>query len=174
MAGQPEVKPFRPCISCRFDWTRDSLSQVVASHPVMVRLTAACSFKLKMFKFSNRKGKARQYVAVWERYVFARFMSVCAKACVCARTGWTCYIGHVSSEQGLVWRDMRVPMCLWACFCGLNPRTAPQLFVNKFRAPLGYRRGLVRGIFFRSLGTASRGAQMKSTKRKSLIYNGAT
>ena len=29
-----------------------------------------------MFKFSNRKGKARQYVAVWERYVFARFMSV--------------------------------------------------------------------------------------------------
>ena len=70
------VAPSGPCISCRFNRTRDGLSQVVARRPVMVGLTAACSFRLKMFKFSNRKGKARQYVAIWERYVFARFMSV--------------------------------------------------------------------------------------------------
>ena len=40
---------------------------------------------------------------------------------------------------------MRVPVCLSACFCGLNPRTVPQLSLNKFRAPLGYR-GLVLGL----------------------------
>ena len=53
---------------------------------------------------------------------------------------------------------MRVPVCLSACFCGLNPRTVPQLSLNKLRAPLGYR-GLVLGLnvscFFRSLGTSS-------------------
>ena len=37
---------------------------------------------------------------------------------------------------------MRVPVCFSACFCGLNPRTVPQLSLNKFRASLGYR-GLV-------------------------------
>ena len=60
---------------------------------------------------------------------------------------------------------MRVPVCLSACFCGLNPRTAPQLSRNKFRAPLSYR-GLVLGLnvsyFFRSLGT-SNGARAEQT-----------
>ena len=36
-------------------------------------------------------------------------------------------------------------VCLSACFCGFNPRTVPQLSLNKFRAPLGYR-GLVLGL----------------------------
>ena len=40
---------------------------------------------------------------------------------------------------------MLVPVCLSAYFCGLNPRTVPQLSLNKFRAPLGYR-GLVLGL----------------------------
>ena len=61
---------------------------------------------------------------------------------------------------------MCVPMCLSACFCELNPRTVPQLSLNKFRAPLGYR-GLVLGLnvfyFFRSLGTAS-GARAEQTR----------
>ena len=61
---------------------------------------------------------------------------------------------------------MRVPVCLSACFCVLNPRTVPQLSLNKFRAPLGYR-GLVLGLnvsyFFRSLGT-SNGARAEQTQ----------
>ena len=61
---------------------------------------------------------------------------------------------------------MRVPVCMSACFCGLNPRTIPQLSLNKFRAPLGYR-GLVLGLnvscFFRSLGT-SNGARAEQTR----------
>ena len=40
---------------------------------------------------------------------------------------------------------MRVPVCLSACFCGLNHRTVPQLSLNKFRAPHGHR-GLVLGL----------------------------
>ena len=56
---------------------------------------------------------------------------------------------------------MRVPVCLFACFCGLNPRTVPHPSLNKFRAPLGYR-GLMLELnvsyFFRSLG-ASNGAR---------------
>ena len=62
-----------------------------------------------------------------------------------------------------------MPVCLSACFCGLNPRTVPQLSLNKFRAPLSYS-GLVLGLnvsdFFRSLGT-SNGARAKPSKRKS-------
>ena len=65
---------------------------------------------------------------------------------------------------------MRMPVCLSACFsCGLNPRTVPQLSLNKFRAPLGYR-GLVLGLnmsyFFRSLGT-SNGARAEQTQQSS-------
>ena len=64
----------------------------------------------------------------------------------------------VSSDLGSASRDMRVPVCLSACFCGFNPRTVPQLSLNKFRAPLG-NRGLVLGLnvsyFFRSLGTSN-------------------
>ena len=33
----------------------------------------------------------------------------------------------------------RVPLCFSASFCGLNLRTVPQLSLNKFRVPLGYR-----------------------------------
>ena len=55
------------------------------------------------------------------------------------------------------------------CFCGLNPRTVPQLSLNKFRAHLGYR-GLVLGLnvscFFRSLGTSS-GEHVQSKTRPS-------
>ena len=40
---------------------------------------------------------------------------------------------------------MLVPVCFSASFCGLNLRTVPQLNLNKFRAPLGYR-GLVLGL----------------------------
>ena len=61
---------------------------------------------------------------------------------------------------------MRVPVCLSACFCGLNSKTVPQLSLNKFRAPLGYR-GLVLGLnvsnFFRSLGI-SNGARAEQTR----------
>ena len=57
-------------------------------------------------------------------------------------------------------------VCLSACFCGLNPRTVPQLSLIKFRAPLGYR-GLVLGLngsyFFRSLGT-SNGTRAEQTR----------
>ena len=61
------------------------------------------------------------------------------------------------------------PVCLSACFCGLNPRTVPQLSLNKFRVPQGYR-GLVQGLnvsclnFFRFLGTinGARAAERKS------------
>ena len=56
---------------------------------------------------------------------------------------------------------MRVSVCLSAYFCGLNPRTVPQMSLNKFRAPLGYR-GLV-SCFFRSLGTSS-GARAEQTR----------
>ena len=51
--------------------------------------------------------------------------------------------------------------CMFVCvflWVNLNPMTVPQLSLNKFRAPLGYR-GLVLGLkvsyFFRSLGTSS-------------------
>ena len=61
---------------------------------------------------------------------------------------------------------MRVPVCLSACFSGLNPRTVPHLSLIKFRAPLGYR-GLVLGLnvpyFFRSLGTCN-GARAEQTR----------
>ena len=60
-----------------------------------------------------------------------------------------------------------MPVCLFACFCGLNPRTVPQLSLIKFRAPLGYRAVLVLGLnvyyFFRSLGT-SNGARAEQTQ----------
>ena len=50
---------------------------------------------------------------------------------------------------------MLVCVFLWV---NLNPMTVPQLSLNKFSAPLGYR-GLVLGLkvsyFFRSLGTSS-------------------
>ena len=61
---------------------------------------------------------------------------------------------------------MRVSLCLSAGFFRLNPRTVPQLSLNKLRAPLGYR-GLVLGLnvsyFFRSLGT-SNGARAEQTR----------
>ena len=57
-----------------------------------------------------------------------------------------------------MWRDMRVSVCLSACFCGLNPRTVPQLSLNKFRAPLGYCSLVLElsvRVLFRSLGTSN-------------------
>ena len=59
-----------------------------------------------------------------------------------------------------------MPVCLSACFCGLNTRTVPQLSLNKFRAPLGYC-SLVLGLnvskFFRSLDISS-GAHAEQTR----------
>ena len=69
---------------------------------------------------------------------------------------------------------MRVPVCLSACFSGLNPRTVPHLSLIKFRAPLGYR-GLVLGLnvsyFFRSLGTSNgvRADQIRPTEVADII-----
>ena len=64
-----------------------------------------------------------------------------------------------------------VCLCAYAAasFCGLNPRTVPQLSLNKFRAPLG-NRGLVLGLnvsyFFRSFGTPN-GARAEPQTRPS-------
>ena len=59
-----------------------------------------------------------------------------------------------------------MPVCLFACFCGLNPRTVPQLSLIKYRAPRG-NRGLVLGLnvsyLYRSLGTSS-GARAEQTR----------
>ena len=80
-------------------------------------------------------------------------LCLCAKACSIRERGEPRVF--VSSELGQCDCDMRVPVCLFACFGGLNPRTVPQLSLSKFRAPLGYR-GLVLGLnvsnFFCSLG----------------------
>ena len=71
------------------------------------------------------------------------------------QTGRTACVCVERARVGVT-RHACVPVCLSACFCGLNPRTVPHLSVNKFRAPLGYR-GLVLRLnvsyFFRSLGT---------------------
>ena len=72
---------------------------------------------------------------------------------------------------------MLVPVCFSLSFCGLNLRIVPQLSLNKFRAPLGYR-GLVLGLnvgkpkrvlILSFFGTSSgaRGGRANSTKRKS-------
>ena len=72
---------------------------------------------------------------------------------------------------------MLVPVCFSASFCGLNLRTVPQLNLNKFRAPLGYR-GLVLGLnvgkpkralilSFFGTSNGARGGTANSTKRKS-------
>ena len=55
----------------------------------------------------------------------------------------------VSSQLGSVSVTYVTCVCLYQClserFSGLNARTVPQLCLNKFRAPLGYR-GLVPGL----------------------------
>ena len=120
----------------------------------------------------------RQHAVV----VLARFTGMflsdlwlCAKACFIRERGEPrvfklCRLSELGSVS--VTRHMRVPVCLFACFCGLNPRTVPHLSLSKFRAPLGYR-GLMLGLnvsyFFPSLGTlnGARAEQTQSTKRKS-------
>jgi len=106
----------------------------------------------------------QQYVAVLARFTgMFLFMSLCKSVCFICGRGERPRV-FVSSELGSVWRDMRVPVCLSACFCGLNPRTVPHLSLNKFRALLG-NRGLVLGLnvsyFFRSLGTPVEHVQSK-------------
>ena len=120
--------------------------------------TVACWFRQRMLKLIQKCQGSSSSILFGEIYrsVFVRFMSLCKGVCfVCGRGEPRVF---VSREVGSVWRDMRVPVCLSACFCGLNPRTVPQLSLNKFRAPQGYR-GLVLGLnvscFFRSLGTSS-------------------
>ena len=101
-------------------------------------------------------------------------MSLCKSVCFIRGRGERVF---VSSELGSVWRDMLVPVCFSASFCGLNLRTVPQLNLNKFRAPLGYR-GLVLGLnvgkpkralilSFFGTSNGARGGTANSTKRKS-------
>ena len=86
----------------------------------------------------------RQQSRFWRdlQVCFVRFMSLCKSVCFIRGRGEHVF---VSSELGSVWRDMLVPVCFSASFCGLNLRTVPQLSLNKFTAPLGYR-GLVLGL----------------------------
>ena len=70
-------------------------------------------------------------MSLWQKRVF--YTRTGRTACVwCTLMSWR--------ELGSVWRDVpRVPVCLSACLCGLNPRTVPQLSLNKFS-------GLVLGL----------------------------
>ena len=90
-------------------------------------------------------------------------MSLCKSVCFIRGRGEPRVF--VSSELSVTATCVCLHVRLSACFGGLNPRTVPQLNLNKFRAPLGYR-GLVLGLnvsyFFRSLGT-SNGARAKQT-----------
>ena len=98
---------------------------------------------------------ARQQQQFWRdlQVCFRQIYVFVQKHMFYTRTGRTT---RVCVEASSMWRDMRMPVRLSACFCGLNPRTVPQLSLNKFRPFLGYR-GLVLGLnvsySFRSLGT---------------------
>ena len=87
--------------------------------------------------------------------IFSSGLCLCAKAYVFIRGRGEPRVLIVGRARVSVTRHACICACL-ECFCGLNPRTIPQLSLNKFRAPLGYR-GLVLGLnvpyFFRSLGT---------------------
>ena len=90
-----------------------------------------------------RNGKAAVTVLARFTGMFLSDLCLRAKAYVLYADGANvCLL--VSSEMGSVWRDMLLPVCFSATFCGLNLRTV-QLSLDKLRAPLGYR-GLVLGL----------------------------
>ena len=100
---------------------------------------------------------ARQQQQFWrDLQVCSSDLCLCAKAYVLYADG----ANHAAClcRASSMGRDMRMPVCLSSCFRGLNPRTVPQLSLNKFRPSLGYR-GLVLGLnvsySFRSLGTSN-------------------
>ena len=113
------------CLSQVFSQSYDNISGVTAG--LLVR------FRLNILKLAQKwQGSSSSFGEIYG-YVFVRFMSLCKS--VYSRGEPRVF---VSSELGSVWHDMaRVPVCLSACFCGLNPRTVPHLSLNKFRAPLG-------------------------------------
>ena len=85
--------------------------------------------------------------------------------CLCAKA----YVSYADGANGRVClcRASKAGQCDATCVClctclrvfvsGIIPRTVPHLGLNKFRAPLGYRGGLVLGLnvsyFFGSLAT---------------------
>ena len=141
----------------------------------------ACWFRQKMLQLIQKyQGSSSSFSSARFTGLFLSDLCLCAKAYVIFVCGRGEPRVFVSSEVGpSVWRDMRVPVCLSVCFCGLNLRTLPQLSLNKFRAPLGYR-GLVLGLnvscfFSRSLGTSSGArAEQNSTKPGSRRHNYVT
>ena len=81
------------------------------------------------------------------RYGLVRFMSLCKSVCFIRGLG---ELGERPSVSVCVERATdgqcdATCVCLFACFCGLDPMTVPQLSLNKFRAPLCYR-GSVLGL----------------------------
>ena len=114
-----------------------------------------CWFRLNILKLIQKwQGSSSSFDEIY-RYVFVRCMSLCKSLCfICGRGEPPCLCR--ASYWGSVWRDMRVPLCLSACFFGLNPRTVPQMSLTKYRAPICYRGlmplGLNVSCFFRSLG----------------------
>ena len=122
VAGQPEAAPFVPCCSCSFYWPRDAFLKFSQSYDNISGVTAGLlvRFRLNILKFAQKwQGSSSSFGEIYG-YVFVRFMSLCKS--VCSRGEPRVF---VSSELGSVWHDMarRVPVCLSACFCGLNPRT---------------------------------------------------
>ena len=113
----------------------------------MVGLTAGIvdRFRLNILKLLYKwQGSSSGSFGEIYRYVFVRFMSLCKSVCFIRGRGEPRVF--VSSELGSVWRDMHVPVCLSTCFCGLNPRTVPQLCLKVQSTPR------LRVCFFRSFG----------------------
>ena len=115
----------------------------------MVGLTAGIivdRFRLNILKLIYKwQGSSSSFGEIY-RYVFVRFMSLCKSVCFIRGRGERPRV-FVSSELGRsVWRDMHVPVCLSTCFCGLNPRTVPQLCLKVQSTPR------LRVCFFRSFG----------------------
>ena len=108
--------------------------------------------------FEYRNSKAA--VAVLARFTgkFLSDLCLCAKAYVFIRGRGGTAACVAPARVSVTATCVCLSVYLSACFCGLNPRTVPQLSLIKFRASLGYR-GFVLGLnvsyFFRSLGTSN-------------------
>ena len=122
-----------------------------------------CWFRLKNLKLIPKwQGSSSSFGDIY-RYVFVRFMSLCKSVRFIHRQGkWPRMFA--SSELSVTWHACA--LVLVCVFCELNPRTVPQLSLNKFRTPLCYH-GLVLWLnvsnFFCSLGT-SNGACVEQTQ----------
>ena len=135
VAGQPEAAPFDPCCSCTVYWTPGACLKLASHMTWWGDSRSPCWFRLNILKLIQ---KWQDSSSSFGRDFTGKFLS---NLCLCAKA-YVLYAdranGHVclSSELGSVWGDMRVPVCLSACFCGLeNPRAVPQLSLIKFRAP---------------------------------------